>query len=556
MGTAIRDLRRWWQVQSIFLSYGFEMLIARSNLREVKQQTKALGTQPPPAIDQMGTPRRLRLMIEALGPTYIKLGQVVSSQTQAIPREWLTELEKLQDTVPPFPGEQVREQFLLELKAPPEQLFKSFDLNPLAAASIGQVHTAVLLDDQHVAVKVQRPNIIPQVEADLSIMREAARVLESTTSWGKNYGVSSIVEEFATSLFKELDYRNEGRNADTLRQNLSGIKGMRTPCIHWDLVTDKILTMERIEGIKITKVDALREAKVDLNKAADVFIRGMVQQVLIDGFFHADVHPGNVFIDPKNGEIVLIDLGMTGFLDERQRVELGNLMRALSKLDGHRVTQVILALGEPYKPIDRAALERDIDQLLRHHLSGALSQFSYARFVSELLATIFEYGVRVPSDLIFALKAIMQTEQIARTLNPNIKITDIAQTASRQLITYQFKPSNIRTSLGNAVEQALMIAPLFGDAVEQYLRDVKSGRPALRLDTSDLNGEIREARKVANRMSLALLLVGTMIASILGVSVGRQYDLQVIYLIGTVGFVITLSLSVWLTVVLIWRIWR
>lgn len=549
----IRDLRRWWEVQSIFLYYGFDILISRNQLRRVKSQAKQ---QERPPLEQSGTPYRLRLMIEELGPTFIKLGQVASSQTQSIPPDWLTELEKLQDSIPPFPPDQVRKAVINELKAPPEQVYKSFDLIPKAAASIGQVHMAVLLDDQPVVVKVQRPNIVSQVEADLSIMREVARVLESTTSWAKNYGVSKVVEEFSGSILNELDYRNEGRNADQLRRNLSGIRGMRTPHIFWDLVTDKVLTMERIDGVKISQIEALEQARIDRTKLADTFIRGMVQQILIDGYFHADVHPGNVFVDLKTGEIVLLDLGMTGRLDEMQRVELGYLIRALGRLDAHKVTRVILALGDAYKPVQTEVLEADVKRLLKIHLSGAIAEFSYARFLSELLSCMFTHGIRVPSDLIFALKAIMQTEQIVRKLNPDIKITDIAQTASRQIFAYQFKPEVVKANLGGALEQAMLVAPLVGEALEQYLRDVKSGKRLVKLDISDLKPDLRVFMTIANRFTLAVLLVGTMIGSMMAISIARQDDLEILYVMGIVAFVLAMFLAALLIFTLIREIWR
>jgi ubiquinone biosynthesis protein len=495
-------------------------------------------------------------MIEALGPTFIKLGQVVSSQTQSIPQDWMAELEKLQDSIPAFPEDQVRKAIINELHAPPEQLYKSFEMTPLAAASIGQVHSAVLMDNQAVVVKVQRPQIVPQIEADISIMREAARLLEGATNWAKNYGASKIVAEFADSLFAELDYRNEGRNADLLRRNLSGIRGMRTPYIYWELVTDKVLTMERIEGVKVTQVEVLRQAKLDLNKLADTFIRGMVQQILIDGFFHADVHPGNVFVDPKSGDIILIDLGMTGSLDETQRVELGSLIRALGKRDAHKVTQVILSLGEPYKPIQTETLEYDVKRLLKRHLGGSLSEFSYAKFLSELLSTLFSHGVRVPADLLFALKAVMQTEQIARTLNPDIKITDIALTASRQVYGYQFKPQMLKSHLSNALEQAMVLTPLLGDAIEQYLRDMKSGKRTIRLDASDLKPDLRQISTIGNRLTLALLLVGTIIGSVMAMSASQGDSTRVIYFLGVTGYVVSLVLIAILILALIRELWR
>jgi predicted unusual protein kinase regulating ubiquinone biosynthesis (AarF/ABC1/UbiB family) len=247
---------------------------------------------------------------------------------------------------------------------------------------------------------------------------------------------------------------------------------------------------------------------------------------------------------------------MTGRLDDMQRSELGQLIRALGRLDAHKVTQVILTLGEAYKPVQVEALDQDVKRLMKTHLGGALAEFSYARFLSELLSVLFAQGVRVPSDLMFALKAIMQTEQIARTLNPDIKITDIAQTAAQQVFAHQFKPAVVKANLSNALEQAISIAPLFGEALEQYLRDVKMGRRSMRLDVSDLKPDIRAFATVANRLTLSLLLVGTMIGSVMAINVARQDGLQFLYLMGMIAFILALFLAALLVVTLIWEIWR
>lgn len=556
-----QNVRRWLEVQSIFLRYGFDFLVSKTDLRQLGRRGRGRlsstnGNGQAAQLAQLSTPRRLRLMLEELGPTFIKLGQVVSSQAHSIPPDWLRELERLQDTVPPFAEEDVRATLIRELHEKPEYIFREFDYVPIAAASIGQVHGAVLEDYDAVVVKVQRPGIVPQVESDLAIMRQLALGLEGTTLWARNYGAVSVVGEFAESITKELDYCNEAQNMDQLRTTLAPVRGTRTPRVYWDFVTSRVLTMERIQGAKIIDLTAIDAAGFDRQRLADTFVEAMVHQILIEGFFHADVHPGNVFVERKTGDIVFLDVGMTGRLTTRQRNELVNLLRALGQRDAHRITQVVMSLGDEFKPVNEDALERDINRLVKKHLSGSLSQFSYARFLSELLSALSENGVRTPSDLLFALKAIMQTEQIVRTLHPDYNITDFATKASNLVLVNQLKPSAIGQSVVGIADQIVRIAPLLGDAVEQYVRDARSGRRVTRLDPTDLDHITKFLSNTINRFMLAVLLVGGMISSVLVMNIKGEGLLTLLPPIGLIGFIASLGLGLLIAARIVWMQWR
>ncbi|BCX02560.1 MAG: putative protein kinase UbiB [Candidatus Roseilinea sp.] len=560
--SAAQNVRRWFEVQSIFLRYGFDFLVSKADMRKLRRTfglgqsgiAKANGHGEP--IAQMSTPRRLRLMLEELGPTFIKLGQVVSSQSQAIPPDWLRELELLQDSVPPFPEEEVRATLIRELHEQPEYVFREFDYTPLAAASIGQVHKAILEDYESVVVKVQRPGIGPMVESDLAIMRRIAEGLESTTPWARHYGAVNVVDEFAESITKELDYCNEARNIDQLREVLSAVRGARAPKVYWEYVTPRVLTMEFINGMKIVDLAAVEAAGFDRRHLAATFVEAMVHQILIVGFFHADVHPGNVFVERKTGDIVFIDVGMTGRLSARQRTELVNLLRGVGQRDARRIAQVVMSLGDEFKPVNADALERDIHRLVKRHLSGSLSQLSYARFLSELLTTLSNNGIRTPSDLMFALKAIMQTEQIVRTLQPDYDIGEFAMKASNMVVLNQLRPTTIAQSAIGLADQIVRVAPLLGDAVEQYIRDARSGRRITRLDPTDLDYIAKFLSNTVNRFMLTVLLAGGMVSSVLVMSIRGEGLLSLLPTVGLIGFVASLGLSLIIAAQIFWTQWR
>ena len=258
-----RNLRRWWDVQAIFIRYGFGFLVSKADVRQARRAASAGKNGHADEIERLETPQRLRLMLQELGPTFIKLGQVVSSQSNIIPPAYLAELEKLQDRVPPFPEADVRALLISQLKQQPEYLFREFNYTPLAAASIGQVHTATLNDFSSVVVKVQRPGIQQQIQSDLAIMHEVARGLEGATNIARHYNALGVVEEFAASISKELDYTNEAANMDQLREVLSAVAGVRAPKVYWDLITPTVLTMENIAGVKVNDVRRIEEAGID-----------------------------------------------------------------------------------------------------------------------------------------------------------------------------------------------------------------------------------------------------------------------------------------------------
>lgn len=551
-----RNLRRWWDVQAIFIRYGFGFLVSRADVRQAKRAASVSANGHADEIERLNTPQRLRLMLQELGPTFIKLGQVVSSQSNIVPPAYLAELEKLQDRVPPFPEADVRAVLTQQLKQQPEYLFREFTFTPLAAASIGQVHTATLNDFSAVVVKVQRPGIQTQIQSDLAIMREVARGLETTTAIARNYNAVGVVEEFAASISKELDYTNEAANMDQLRKVLSAVGGVRTPKVYWDLVSPTVLTMENIAGVKINDLRRIEEAGIDRARLANTFVRAMVQQILIDGFFHADVHPGNVFVELRSGDIVFLDVGMTGQLDTRQRNEIVDLLRGLGQRDAHRITQVVLSLAIEFKPVSADALERDINRLVKKHLSGSLATFSYAGFLSELLGSLTDNGLRVPSDLLFGLKAIMQTEQIVRTLNPNFNISELALTASNMVLLSKFNPATLRDSMANSADQVLRVLPMVGDAVEQYVRDARSGRRTTRLDPGDMQYLSHALSSTANRFMLSLLLVGGMIASVLVMGLRGEGILSLLPIIGLIGFVASLGMALMVVARILWQQWR
>ena len=270
-------------------------------------------------------------MLQQLGPTYVKVGQMVSSRADVLPAAWRTELDKLQNTVPPFPYEQVEAIVRSELGAPPDALFASFDHEPLGAASLAQVHRATLPDGSEVVVKVQRPNVQAMVRADLGNMEDLARQAERRVTTARTMNLAAMIHEFGQGVLTELDYRIEAYHALRLAEVVEGIEGIHVPRVYLDRSSGRVITMEFVRGVKATNVAALDAAGVDRDLVARRFLRAIIKQVLVDGFFHGDPHPGNIVIDPETGALTFLDLGLMGELDSNRRLQLLGLMWALRR---------------------------------------------------------------------------------------------------------------------------------------------------------------------------------------------------------------------------------
>lgn len=550
----VRNFQRFMQTQAIFLRYGFDILIAQDQIQNVRQFIRENGPREK-ELTEMTQAQKIRAMLEELGTTYVKLGQIAADQYSALPKDISEELKKLQDDASPYPYEQVADIVEAELGKPPDAIYESFNNLPMAAASIAQVHRATLPDNTQVVVKVQRPGILDQIEADLEIMYATANVLENTSAWGRNRGLVEIVTEFSVSLKAELDFRNEARNADRLRENMAEVTGIHVPEIYWRQTTDRVLTMEYIDGIKITDVHALKRAGFDTHRLADQFTQAMSKQILLDGFFHGDPHPGNVIVDPSREAITFIDLGMIGYLDEESRRELGNMMIALQEPDTRELVRIALRLGIVFDEVDERALRRNLEHILNRYMVASLSEVSFADMMYEIMNALFDHGIRLPSEMTLAIKALMQTQEIASTLNPELRIDDIATTVSDQLFWEQFKPSVVQDRLNETTAEVLRLTPIAADAVERLLREAKTGKLTIKVDMSELQLQLDSLSENNKRITIGLTTAGMIIGSAIAMSVSPQEAWSFIPLLGVIGFVVSITIGAWMVLKLLWEIW-
>jgi ubiquinone biosynthesis protein len=514
----LRENLRLQQVYSVMLRYGLDILFSRLGiLGTLRQRMQRWVWNLPDNLEIPALPTKVRLMIEELGPTYVKVGQIVSSQASMIPPDWEAELEKLQSNVPPFPEEQVRAAIVKELKAPPEELFASFTLRPLAAASTAQVHRATLPDGTEVVVKIQRPNIQDQMKADVGIMRNASRVLSRRIKSLQAFDLSGMVEEFGSNAIRELNYVGEAYNALRLAKNMASCPGVHICTMYPAYSTSRVLTMEFVRGAKISDTMAIDAAGIDRETLATNTLRAMVKQLMIDGFFHADPHPGNILVNLQTGNVTFIDTGMVGELTVPQRLNFIQLLSVLQNHDVDGAAAVMKNLSVPFQDeIDEPAYYKDFQRSLGPYMIGGAS-LDFAQSLSTAMDVLRRNGLRLDPNLTLAVKALMQAQAISSLLFPEGGLlaqgVQIAREEALKLVTSDNIVNVASKAASTVLREISGNLPDLSSATLSWLNQYKKGRFEVTLDTSGLTKEVKTINRFGRQAVIALMLVGLIIGS-------------------------------------------
>jgi len=506
----VRHLRRYRQIAQVFIRYGFGELAETLELLPYRSLPRRLLRRFRPTAPRLGAPRRLRMALEELGPTFVKLGQVLSTRPDLLPPAYVAELARLRDSVPPGPWEPVRAQIEGELGRPLEELFASFDPQPLAAASLAQVHPATLPNGASVVVKVQRPGIEETIETDLEILFNVARLLQDRTPLGELYDLPGIVEEFATTLRAELDFYREGRNADRFRDNFAEEPYLYIPKVYWDYTTRRVLVLERIEGIKIDDVEGLDEAGYDRHRVALHAMRMIVKEVLEDGFFHADPHPGNFVVMPDE-VIGAMDFGMVGYLTRRDRADLIRLYIHVVQLDEERIVDQLMRMGMVAGRADRDGLRRDIGRLLRRYQGLPLKAIRAGEVLQEALPIAFRHHLRLPSELWLLGKTLAMMEGVGLKLAPDFDPFAVSEPYVRRFVLQMASPAQWGPALLYGASEWGFLLTMLPRVGTRILTQVERGELEMTLRHQGLEQALARLDRLANRISLSLLLAALIV---------------------------------------------
>ncbi|WP_369056192.1 ABC1 kinase family protein [Kineococcus terrestris] len=449
-------------------------------------------------------PERLRAVMEDLGATFVKLGQIVSTRPDLLPPDYQRELTRLQSEVSPVPWEAVRATVESELGAPLEELFEHVDPKPLASASIGQAHAATLPDGTAVVVKVRRPGVVEQVQGDLEVLRDLAARASRRWSIAADYDVVGLAQDFADTLRAELDYLQEGRNADRFAHDFAGDPEVHVPKVHWDRTTSRVITLERLRGVRVSDGDALDAAGIDRPALAARATRIVADMVFVHGFFHADPHPGNLLIGP-GGEIGLLDHGMVGEVDERTRLRLAALVAAFVRHDADRVASAVTDIALSRGRVDRRRLADDAARLLARYQGLPLSEISIGAYVRDVLAILRAHRMTLPRNLALVVRMVVMLEGMGAELDPRFHLGEVLAPYVRRLMAHQLGPTALARRLGRVgLEAAELGAELPGQLL-RILDDVERDGLSVSLRTDELESYVRRVERIGNRVVVGVV---------------------------------------------------
>lgn len=502
--TAYSRLGRLREIVQVLFRYGFGYLIDQLDLKELLSPFDRARKVAEEEAPSRGV--RLRRALEDLGPTFVKLGQLLSTRPDLLPPDMVSELAKLQDRVPPFPFADVRQVVAAELGQELDEVFASFDPEPVGSASLGQVHRAALPDGRRVVVKVQRPGVARIIRTDLLVLADLARLADRRTPWGRIYSFSDMVEEFSRSLNEELDYTAEARHAERLAAAFRDDPDVHIPSIHWEFTTTRLLTQEYLAGIKLEEHAALQAAGYSLPRLAEKLTRAMLKQILEAGYFHADPHPGNIVVLP--GEVIgFLDFGLVGYLSRERKETFLRLILAVHRHQTDVLVQGLKELGAATVPLQESELRRDIELLLDKYYGLPLARIHLGQAIRELMDVAFRHHLRLPADFTLLAKTLLTLEGVITGLDPKLSLLQIMEPIARNYLRERLAPRHLLASAGERLGEYITLAEDLPRLLKNLLEQATGGELKLSWELPELEASLRRLDRISNRLSFSMVLL-------------------------------------------------
>ncbi|WP_213975447.1 2-polyprenylphenol 6-hydroxylase [Tepidanaerobacter acetatoxydans] len=541
LSSTYHHAKRYRQIMNVLIKYGFGYIVEKAGII-LPKGIKRENVDP---TGKMTTAQKVVMMLQELGPTFVKLGQVLSTRPDLIPKDYIEELKKLQDNVAPFSFKEAKNQMEEDLGDKTDHIFLSIEEKPLAAASIGQVHRAVLKNGQEVVVKVRRPGIDKIITADLEIMLNLARLAEKHIPEVRIYDPVGKIEEFADAMHKELDFTREGFNIDKFRQNFEGDETIYVPKVFWEATAQKILTIEYIKGYKVTELDEITNNNLDRKQVAVNGAKAMMKQIFIHGFFHADPHPGNIIIRP-DGKIVFIDFGIVGRIDKYTKNKLADLIIGIINKDTKKIISVLLELSQVEQELNISEIEMDVEDLLDRYYGKDLKNIDMSKLLSEVFAIVAKYKIILPSNFTLLLKSLITIEGVGLELDPDFNIFETAKPFVNKMLHERYNPQHLLKTAVSTLQEFNKSVMLIPKLLNGLYQRTKIDSMKIDFDTRGTSKVISELNKMVNRLVFSLIVASLIIGSSLIIQADVEPFLLHYPLLGVVGFVTAGFLGVWL----------
>jgi len=551
IGRTYRHLTRYRQILAVFFRYGFGDLVDLLKIDQyIEIGLQMISRNRRERLERLSRAERVRMALEELGPTYVKLGQVLSTRPDLIPVDFLTELAKLQDEVPPFDASKVDRIVTAELGAPPEKIFTAFDRTPVASASIGQVHRATLGDGEQVAVKIQRPGIQKIIEVDLEIMLHMATLMERHVEEMAFFRPVKIVEEFAKVLEREIDYTFEAVNMERMAGQFLADPTVYIPKVYRDLTTARVLTAEFIDGIKISEFDKLEAAGLDRRRITQRGSQILLRQIFDFGFFHGDPHPGNLFVLPED-VICLLDFGMVGTVDRQTREDFVDLVDAVVHRQETRTAQILLKITLWDERPRMRDFERAVAEFMGRHLYRPLKEIQVGLLLQHLLELSAGHQLVIPPDIFLMMKTLTAVEGVALSLDPDFDIFAAAAPFIKRVKMERYHPRRLTDDVVRLGADFIEFLQQFPNELLDITRQIRQRKLTVHVELESLKTMLETHDQISNRVSFAIIIAGLIIGSSIIVVSGVPPLFYGISLIGIIIFITGAVMGLWLLVAII-----
>jgi len=553
--SVVRDLPRLHEIASVLIRYGWGDLVRAMGVSGLLERAgRALHWRTRNEVDQLELPVRMRLALTELGPTFVKLGQILATRVDVFPASWILEFERLHNQVPPLTLDEIRPGLEATWGRPLEQVFATFTPEPFAAASIAQVHRATLTDGTAVVVKVRRPHILGKIEADLRILGHLAKLLELEVPESRRYRPSQIVSQLKRSLLRELDLVKEARNLEAFGRNFSGADkisaGVHIPKVYWDYCSEGVNVQEELVGVPGTELERARAEGMDLHLLAARGADAVLKMILVDGYFHADPHPGNVVFLPGN-RLGLLDFGMVGRVTDSRREQLIDFLDALVSKNEQGMLNVLTQWAGDAE-VDEEHLAYDLSEMMFGYDDLSLKDIHVGALLSEITAVLRDNNLSLPPDLTLLFKALITLEGLGHQLDPDFHLVDHLTPFVRQVMEARYAPPALAKRARRGLQE--MAEVMFGlpRDVARLFRQARRGRLRVDLDLKRLDHFGVQLNRAANRLTMGILTASLVVGSSIIMTVEGGPELFGLPLFGLLGFLVAFLNSVWILVA-IWH---